>query len=92
MKHRNMIWAGHVFLLILLADGVRWILENMRALSDYRLLLVMAAMTGLVLNHCRWWILGNRIEDKQFLDKIDPLILANYCIMVLVLQLFHLYS
>lgn len=92
MKHRNMIWAGHIFVLILLADGVRWMLENMRALSDYRLLLAMAAMSGLILNHCRWWMLGNKMEDTQVLGKMDTLILSNYCIMVLVLQLFHIYS
>jgi len=84
-----MLWIGHLFVLILLADGVQWLVGNMRGLSDYRLLLALAAMTGLILNHCRWWILGNKEEDKHILDKIDPFIVANYCILVLVLQLFH---
>lgn len=92
MKHRNMLWAGHLFVLILLADGVQWLVGNVRGLSDYRLLLALAAMTGLILNHCRWWILGKRADNKEILDKIDPLILANYCIFVLVLQLFHFHK
>ncbi len=92
MKHRNMLWIGHLFVLILLGDGAGWLVGNMRGLSETRLLLALAAMTGLILNHCRWWILGNKIEDKQVLDKMDPLILANYCILILVMQLFRLYS
>jgi hypothetical protein len=89
MKHRKMLWAGHLFALILLADGVRWLAGNIRGLSDLNLLLALAAMTGLVLNHLRWWFLERQIDDRNALAKFDPLIVANYCILILVLQLFH---
>jgi len=89
MKNRKMLWAGHLFALILLGDGVRWLVGNMRDLSDLNLLIALAAMTGLVLNHCRWWLLSRQTDDKVIFAKIDLLMVANYCIFILVLQLVH---
>ena len=87
MSHRYMLWAGHVFVLLLLGEGIRWLVGNIRGMPEFNLLLVLAAMTGLVLNHFRWWNLGRKISDNATLAKIDGLVLANYCILVFVLEL-----
>jgi hypothetical protein len=92
MKHRNMLWAGHLFVVILLADGVMWLVANIRGLPDLNLFLALAAMTGLVLNHLRWWFLDKKVDNKEILKKIDPLMVANYCILILVLQLFRFHK
>jgi hypothetical protein len=92
MKHRNILWTGHLFMLILLGDGARWLFGSIRELSDLNLLLALAAMTGLVLNHLRWCFLDRQVDNKEILSKLDPLIVANYCIFILVLQVFHMHK
>ncbi len=91
MNHRYMFWTGHVFVLILLGEGIRWLVGNIRGLPEFNLLLVLAAMTVLVLNHFHWWNLGKKIENDATLEKVDGLVLANYCILVFVFGLlsFH---
>jgi len=84
--HRKMLWAGHVFMLILLGDGVRWLIGNIRGLPEFSLVLVLGAMSLLVVNHIRWWSLGKTVDESTTL-KIDALIVANYCILVLLLGL-----
>ena len=88
MMHRNMLWAGHLFVLILLGDGVRWLVGNIRGLPEFSLLLVLAAMSLLVVNHLRWWSMGKTVDEKTSL-KIDGLVMANYCILVLIVALVN---
>ena len=84
MNHRTMLWAGHLFALALLVEGIGWLTGNIRGLSEFRLFLILAAMTCLVINHLRWWTLGNKVDDKTILAKIDMLVVGNYCILVFV--------
>ena len=88
MMHRNMLWAGHLFVLILLGDGVRWLVGNIRGLPEFSLLLVLAAMSLLVVNHLRWWSMGKTVDENTSL-KIDGLVMANYCILVLIIALVN---
>jgi hypothetical protein len=87
MKHRYMLWAGHLFVLIMLLQGLHWVAANIRSISEYALFLALAAMTGVVLNHSRWWVLSKKMNDEELLGKVDLLMLANYCILIFVLQL-----
>lgn len=83
MKHRYMLWTGHGFVLLLLGEGIRWLVGNIRGMPEFSLLLVLAAMTILVLNHFRWWALGKNVDDSATIAKVDTLVVANYCILVL---------
>lgn len=91
MKHRCMLWAGHLFLFVILADGIQWLTQSIRSISSFSLFLALAAMTILALNHFRWWTLSKKVDEKEIADKIDVLMVANYCIFILVLVLasFH---
>ncbi len=91
MKHTYMIWTGHLAVLILLAGGIWWLLSEMPGLPDYKLAVLLIAMTCLVLNHFRWWNLGKRIQEKDILDKIDLGALTHYLILILILSMadFH---
>jgi uncharacterized membrane protein YidH (DUF202 family) len=87
MKHRCMLWAGHLFLFTILADGIQWLTQSIRSLSSFGLFIALAAMTILVFNHFRWWTLSKKVDEKEIADKIDVLIVTNYCIFVLALIL-----
>jgi len=87
MNHRYMLWSGHLAVLILLAGGFWWLTEQMPGMPDSKLIVALVAMTALVFNHHRWWSLGKKVSEKDILDKIDLLVVANYCILVLVLSL-----
>ena len=89
MMHRNLLWAGHLFVLILLGDGVRWLIGNIRGLPEFNLLLVLGAMSLLVVNHVRWWSLGKTADESTTL-KIDTLVVANYCVLILLVALVNL--
>ena len=83
MNHRYMLWTGHLFVLLLLGQGIEWLTGNIRGLPEFRLLLVLAAMTCLVINHLRWWTFGNKVDDRTILARVDMIVVANYCILVL---------
>ncbi len=91
MRHRYMLWAGHIFVFVLLFQGFRWLAADFQGMKAYGVFLSLAAMTVLVLNHCRWWSLTRKQEDEAILNKIDLLMVANYCILVLVLELVRFY-
>ena len=90
MKHKYVLWTGHLLLLILLTNGIRWLACHIRDMSDLNMLLSLAVMTGLVLNHIRWWKLGNSLESGEVLEKVDLLVIGNYSVLVLLLPVIHL--
>jgi hypothetical protein len=90
MKHKYVLWTGHLLLLILLTNGIRWLAGHIRGMSDLNMLLSLAVMTGLVLNHIRWWKLRNSLERGEVLEKLDLLVIGNYSILVLLLPVIHL--
>jgi hypothetical protein len=53
--------------------------------------MALAVMTILALNHFRWWTLSKKVDEKEIAEKIDVLMVANYCIFILALVLvsFH---
>lgn len=85
MKHRCMLWAGHLFLFVILVDGIQWLTRCIRSTSSFSLFMVLAAMTILALNHFRWWALSKKVAEKEIADKIDVLMVANYCAVILAL-------
>ena len=90
MKHKYVLWTGHLLLLILLMNGVRWVASHIRGMPEFDLFMSLSVMTVLVVNHIRWWKLGNSIENKEVLQKVDHLVIVNYSILVLLLPVTHL--
>jgi len=89
MRSRSVLWTGHLFMLILVINGVSWLVGYIRSLSELNLIFALAAMAGLILNHVRWWTVGKEIADQEILRKIDRLVIGNYFVLVLVLQVFR---
>ena len=60
-------------------------------MPDYKLVVALAAMTGLVFNHLRWRSLSKKVNDPDTLEKVNLLIVSNYLILLLVVVLadFH---
>jgi len=87
MRHRYMLWTGHLGVLLLLAGGLHWLLGEMPGMKDYKMMAALVAMTCLVFNHFRWWGLSKRIEEEDILGKIDLVVMVNYCIFALILAL-----
>jgi hypothetical protein len=87
MKNGKIIWSGHVLALVLFALGLWWLSGDMARMPDYRLWIALVAITGLVLNHFRWWALSGDIEDKDISAKLNRLIISNYLIFLLVFAL-----
>ena len=88
--HKYALWTNHLLLLIVLTNGVRWLATQIHGLPEFNLLLSLAVMTGLVLNHIRWWKLSKGLEGKEVLEKVDLLVIGNYSILVLLLPVLHL--
>jgi len=90
MKHKHVLWTGHLLLLILLMNGVRWVANHIRGMPEFDLFMSLAVMTGLVLNHIRWLRLCNSLESTDVVEKVDLLVVSNYSILVLLLPVIHL--
>ena len=87
MRPYYMLFACHLLGFFLILCGLWWLALNLAILPDYKLVVALAAVTGLVVNHFRWWFLGRRIEDRGTLAKVNYLIAANYLVMFLLLAL-----
>ena len=85
-----MAWTVNILGLVLLSLGIWWLTEHISGIPDYKLVAALAAMTGLVLNHCRWQSLGRKINDRDTLEKINVLIVSNYLILLLIFVLVDL--
>jgi hypothetical protein len=84
MRPRSMLFVGHLTGFILIMSGLWWLLGNLSVLEDYRMIVALAALTGLVMNHFRWWHLGKNIEDRIVLVRVNYLVLSNYVVMLLL--------
>ena len=87
MRSRYLMWIGHSLVLVLLVFGFWWLSSHMAGMPDYRLFIALVAMTGLVLNHFRWWVLSRQVEDTNTLIKLNHLIVSNYLILLLAFAL-----
>ncbi len=87
MLSRSMLCVGHTIGFILLMFGLWWLVENISGLPDYKLVAALAALTGLVMNHYRWWRLGNRIDNREIIQKVNYLVVSNYVILLLLFVL-----
>ena len=83
MRPGIMLFFGHLLGCILTLSGLWWLLGNMTSLPDYKLVVALAAVTGLVLNHFRWWRLDSKVQDDDIRVKVNYLIVSNYLIMLL---------
>ena len=90
MKHKYLLWTGHLAAVLLLAGGVWWLMGDASGMPDYKMVIALAAMTALVVNHLRWWNLSREIGDRNILEKVDLLVVANYMIFILAFSLAEL--
>ena len=84
-----MLLVSHLLGFLLILFGLWWIAGNMAALPDYKLIVALAAVTGLVLNHFRWWYWGKKVNDRDTLEKVNYLMATNYLVMLLGFVLFR---
>lgn len=84
MRSNSMVFIGHLMGFILIFVGLWWLIGNIPELSDYKLVIALAAVTGLVLNHFRWWGLSRKVDDRDVLDKVNYLVVSNYLVMMLL--------
>jgi hypothetical protein len=87
MRQRYMGWTSNFLVIALLALGVWWLILHIAGMPDYRLLVGLVAVTGLVLNHFRWRKLAGEIGDPGLLEKIHYIMVANYLVMLLAFVL-----
>jgi hypothetical protein len=84
MRPRYLVLTGHFLAFVLVSFGLRWLLGHISGMPDSKLVVSLAAMTGLVLNHLRWWSLGKRIDDPGTSERINLLMVSNYLVLLLV--------
>ncbi len=89
MRHRYLLWTGHLIVIVFLFRGIFWVTENIRGMSGINLFLALAAMTCLVVNHVRWWALDKKVSQEGILGKIDQLMMGNYGVLALLLLLIR---
>jgi len=87
MKPRYTIWISHFLGLLLIVFGLWWLIGHIAGMPDYKLVLGLAAMTGLVFNHFRWRSLSKKVGDPDMFEKISLLVIANYMVLLLVLMM-----
>jgi hypothetical protein len=91
MKTRYMVWTGHFLALVLAVFGIWWLIGHASGMPGYKLVVVLAAITGLVFNHFRWRGLGRKVSDPDTFEKINLLVVSNYLVLLLVLVLVDLH-
>jgi hypothetical protein len=86
-----MVWIGCFLALVLIAFGLWWLIGHVSGMPGYKLVIVLAALTGFVFNHLRWWGLSRKAYEPDTFEKISILIVSNYVVLLLVLALvdFH---
>ncbi len=82
-----MVWTGHFLALVLTGFGLWWLAGHISGLPAYKLVVALAALTGLVFNHIRWSGLGKKVADPDLFERINLLCVANYLVLLLVLVL-----
>lgn len=82
MRSFSMI-AGHLLGGLVLVLGILWIVTHISVLPDYKLIVILAAMNIMVLNHFRWYRLSRKPEGTDVTIKVNHLVLAHYMILIL---------
>jgi len=70
--------------------GIWWVMGNISGLPEYKLVAALAALTGLVLNHFRWWRLSSRSENREIIQKMNHLVISNYVVLLLICVLLDI--
>ena len=91
MRPRYLVLTGHFLALVLVSFGLWWFLGHISGMPDYKLVIALAAMTGLIFNHLRWWSLGKRVDDPDTSEKINLLMVSNYLVLLLVFVMIDFY-
>ena len=81
---RSMIYVCHLVGVVLITVGLWWLAEDISAMPDYQLVVALAAMTGLIINHFRWWRLGIRADSPELIQKFNYIIVSNYLVLLLL--------
>ncbi|MBN2242270.1 MAG: hypothetical protein JW793_06230 [Acidobacteria bacterium] len=89
MASRSMIFVCHLVGFVLILAGLSWLALNISGMPDYRLVVALAALTVLVVNHFRWWRLCNILDDREALQKVNHVVIANYLVMLLLFVLLN---
>ena len=91
MRLRYMEWAGHFLGFVLVLFGIWYLSGHLSAMPDYKLIVSLVAMTGLILNHFRWRNLTKKIKDAETFDRINLLVVSNYLLWLLAFVLVDFY-
>ena len=75
---------GHFLGVLVTLFGIWWVVINITDMPDYKLIVILAALNILVLNHLRWWNLGRKIEGGELWRKADHIVVSNYMVMLLL--------
>jgi hypothetical protein len=76
---------GHFLGALVTLFGIWWLVINIAEMPDYKLIVVLAALNILVLNHFRWWNLGGKTDGGELWHKVDHIVVSNYMVLLLFL-------
>lgn len=86
MRHSWTVWTAHFCFFALLTWAFWWTARKLVGLPDYQVVVILAAMTGLAINHFRWWNLTKSIA-KETAERLNLIMLGSYLIMLLISSL-----
>ena len=89
MVPRSMIYVCHLVGFVLMILGLSWLASNISGMPDYKLVVALAALTVLAVNHFRWWRLCRISDDRETIRKVNHVIVANYLVMLLLFVLLN---
>ena len=82
-----MLYVCHLVGFVLIIVGLWWLVLNISGLPDYKLVAALAAFTGLVINHFRWWRLCGHVDTTVIIQKVNYIVVSNYVVMLLLFGL-----
>jgi hypothetical protein len=91
MRLRYLAWTGHFLGIVLISFGLWWIFGHISGLPDYKLVVALAAITGLLFNHLRWWSLGKSVDSPETSEKINLLVVSNYLVLLLLIVMMDIH-
>lgn len=74
---------GHFLGAVVLALGILWALTHVSVLPDHKLIVIMAALNILALNHLRWHRLSRKQDGVEATAKVNHLVITHYMILIL---------
>ena len=78
------IIAGHFLWGVVFILGFVWIVTHIAVLPDYKLIIILAAMNILVLNHIRWYRLSGKSEGTDITASVNHLFVSHYMVLLLI--------